>query len=243
MANGLLVLLNDREVYMWHQKTKLTGALCLLLVSLSAGVAQSAGSGGQAPVKPKTAAQQKPAGPDDSWWAAQRNIEGAINQLERYLREALNGSHAPAARQQLAALRSLTITQAQPEWVLMRALALPDVPLWRVAGVEQLTDRTRTRIEIKCGRNDGADCNFRALDRSPLVLLDSDGELYPMLEAPPLPSDIRFARDGQVLLSSGRILSLTVDFAPLRSAATSGQIQFRDANEAQPAKFSLIRKP
>jgi hypothetical protein len=242
MASGLLVLLNDHEVYMWHQKTKLTGALFLLLISLSAGVAQSTGSGGQAPVKPKTVAQQKPAGANDAWWTAQRNIEAAINQLERYLREAPNGSHAPAARQQLAALRSLTITRSQPEWVPMRALALPDVPLWRVAGVEQLTDSTRTRIEIKCGRSDGADCNFRAL-RSPLVLLDNDGELYPMLEAPTLPSDIRLARDGQVLLSSGRILSLTVDFAPLRSGASGGQIQFRDANEAQPAKFSLIRKP
>lgn len=242
MANGLLVLLNDCEVRMWHHKIKLSGALCLLLVSLSAAVAQSTGGSSQAHIKPKTAAQQKSAGPDDAWWTAQRNIETAINQLERYLRTAPNGSHAPAARQQLSALRGLTITRSQPEWVPMRALALPDVPLWRVAGVEQLADSTRTRIEIKCGRSDGADCNFRAL-RSPLVLLDNDGELYPMLEAPALPSDIRFASYGQVLLSSGRILSLTVDFAPLRFAATGGQIQFRDANEAQPAKFSLIRKP
>jgi hypothetical protein len=243
MANGLLVLLNDREVYMWHQKTKLTGALCLLLISLSAGVAQSGGSGGQAPVNPKTAAQQKRAGPDDAWWAAQRNIEAAINQLERYLREAPNGSHAPAARQQLAALRSLTITRSQPEWVLMRALALPDVPLWRVAGVEELTDRTRTKIEIKCGRNDGGDCVFRPFDRFPLALVDNRGELYPMIEAHPVPGDIRFAREGQALLAAGRTLSVTVDFAPLQSTATGGQIQFRDANEAQPAKFSLIQKP
>ena len=92
-------------------------------------------------------------------------------------------------------------------------------------------------------RNDGADCNFGAFDQFPLVMLDSDGELYPMLEARALPSDIRFARDGQAILASGRTLKLIVDFAPLRTSATGGQIQYRDVNEAQPAKFSLIRKP
>ena len=109
--------------------------------------------------------------------------------------------------------------------------------------MEALTDRARTTIEIKCGRSDGGDCNFRSFAASPLVLLDGAGELYPMLKAGALPRDIRFARDEQVLLAAGRTLTLTVDFAPLSSSATHGQIQFRDANEAQPAKFSLIQKP
>ncbi len=200
-------------------------------------------TGGSTAPKPTVPAQRKPVGPDDGWWTAQRNIEAAINQLEKYLRESPNGGHAPAARQQLAALRSLSITRSQPEWVTMRALALPDVPLWRVVAIEALTDRVRATIEIKCGRSDGGDCNFRSFVASPLVLLDSAGELYPMLEAAPLPRDIRFARDGQVLLAAGRTLTLTVDFAPLSSSATQGQIQFRDANESQPAKFSLIQKP
>jgi hypothetical protein len=199
-------------------------------------------TGGSTAPKPTTSAQRKTTGPDDGWWAAQRNIEAAINQLEKYLRESPNGSHAPAARQQLAALRSLSITRSQPEWAPMRALALPDVPLWRVTGIEQLPDRTRATVEVKCARSDGGDCNFRAFAGSPLVLLDGAGELYPMLEAGTLPRDIRFARDRQVLLSSGRTLTLTVDFAPVSSSATHGQIQFRDANEAQPAKFSLIPK-
>lgn len=125
----------------------------------------------------------------------------------------------------------------------MRALALPDVPLWRVAGVEQLPERTRVTIELKCGRSDGGDCNFNTFVRSPLVLIDTDGELYPMLEALPPPADVRYSRDGQVLLSSGRSLRWLLDFAPLRSPATGGQIQYRDANQAHPAKFSLIQKP
>jgi hypothetical protein len=227
---------------MKHHKIQLTAALCLLLLSLSGSVAQRTGRS-QTPADVKVPGQPKTAGPDDAWWTAQRNIETAINQLEKYLRESPNSSHAATARQQLAALRSLTITRSQPEWVPMRTLALPDVPLWRVAGIEQFPGRARTRIEIKCGSNDGADCRFRAFDKSPLVLLDSDGELYSMLEAHSLPTDIRFARDGQVLLSSGRTLALTTDFAPLRASASGGQIQYRDANEAQPAKFSLIRKP
>lgn len=224
---------------MSHRIHQLTAASCLLLVALCVAVAQT---GGNTAPKPTTPAQRKTAGPDENWWAAQRNIEAAINQLEKYLRESPNGGHAPAARQQLAALRSLSITRSQPEWVPMRALALPDVPLWRVASIEQLSDRTRATLEIKCARGDGGDCNFRTFAGSPLVLLDGAGELYPMLEAGALPRDLRFALDGQVLLSAGRTLTLTVDFAPLSSSATHGQIQFRDANEAQPAKFSLIRK-
>lgn len=225
---------------MSHRIRQLTAASCLLLLTLCVSVAQT---GSNSPPKPKIPVPQKTAGPDEGWWAAQRNIEAAINQLEKYLRESPNGNHAPAARQQLAALRSLSITKSQPEWVPMRALALPDVPLWRVTSIEQLPDRARATIEIKCGRNDGGDCNFRSLSGSPLVLLDGAGEIYPMLEAVALPRDIRFARDGQVLLVAGRTLILTVDFAPLGSSATHGQIQFRDANEAQPAKFSLIPKP
>lgn len=225
---------------MSHRYCQLTAASCLLLVTLCVSVAQT--DRNSAP-KPKVPVRQQTTGPDDGWWAAQRNIEAAINQLEKYLRESPNGGHAPAARQQLAALRSLSITRSQPEWVPMRALALPDVPLWRVATIEQLPERTHATVEIKCARSDGGDCNFRAFAGSPLVLLDGAGELYPMLEAGAVPRDIRFARDGQVLLSSGRTLTLTVEFAPLNPSATHGQIQFREANEAQPAKFSLIPKP
>src|ERR1043165_798534 len=136
---------------MSHRDCQLIVAAYLSLTTLCVATGQTGGS--TAP-KQTTPTQRKTAAPDDGWWAAQRDIEAAINQLEKYLRESPNGSHAPAARQQLAALRSLSITRSQPEWVPMRALALPDVPLWRVAGIEVLNDRARATIEIKCGRSD-----------------------------------------------------------------------------------------
>ena len=195
---------------------------------------------GQTPAKAKSPIQQKPTRPDDAWWTAQRNIESAINALEKYLRESSNGSHAPAARQQLEALRNLTITQLQPEWVPMRALALPDVPLWRVTNVQQLPDRTRIVLEMKCA-SEREDCSLKPFRKYPLILLAA-GDLYPMLEAGPLPTDIRYARDGTALLAAGRMVSVIVDFAPLQPVA-GGRVQFRDDNDATPAKFSLIRRP
>jgi hypothetical protein len=123
----------------------------------------------------------------------------------------------------------------------MRSLPLSDVPVWRVADIEQLADRTRTVIEVKCG-SEREDCSLKPFQQHALILLGA-GDLYPMLEAKPLPADIRYTRDGTALLSAGRTVSVIVDFAPVRPTVSGGQIQFRDANDAVPAKFSLIRKP
>jgi hypothetical protein len=223
---------------MKHQKVQLTGALCFLLTCVCSSAAQRTDRGETPPVK--VSAQQKTPGPDDSWWSAQRNIETAINQLEKYLRETPDGSHAPTARQQLAALRSLSVTQLKPEWAPMRSLSLPDVPLWRVGRVEQFVDRTRIVLEMKCA-SEREDCSLKPFQKYPLILLAA-GDLYPMLEAGPLPTDIRYARDGTALLAAGRTVSVIVDFAPLQPVA-GGRVQFRDDNDATPAKFSLIRKP
>jgi hypothetical protein len=223
---------------MKHRKLQLTAALCFLLTSVSVSVAQRTDRTRTPPARPPT--QQKVAQPDDSWWAAQRNIETAINQLERYLQESPNSSHALTARQQLAALRSLSVTELKPEWAPMRSLPLPDVPLWRVGGVEQLADRTRIVLEIKC-TSEREDCSLKPFQKYPLILLAA-GDLYPMLEAASLPTDIRYARDGTALLAAGRTVSVIVDFAPLQPVA-GGRVQFRDDNDAVPAKFSLIRKP
>jgi hypothetical protein len=220
---------------------QLTVGLLLTIVLFSAAGAQRASVKNQAPIKPKTVPQRQSTSSDDSWWAAQRSLEAAIQQLEKYLQQSPTGRHAPTARQQLAALRSLSITQLQAEWVPMRSLPLSDVPLWRVADVEQLSDRTRTVIEIKCG-SEREDCSLKPFQKYVLLLLGA-GELYPMLEAKPLPADIRYTRDGTALLSAGRTVSVIVDFAPLRPMVSGGQVQFRDANDAVPAKFSLIRKP
>ncbi|HYJ87578.1 MAG TPA: hypothetical protein VEW46_16065, partial [Pyrinomonadaceae bacterium] len=165
-----------------------TVALLATIVFSSAAGAQRASVNNQAPVKPKTTPQSQSTASDDSWWAAQRSLEGAIVQLEKYLRDSPNGPHAPTARQQLTALRALAMTQSQPEWVMVRTLPLPDVPLWRVEHVERLADRVRLRINIKCGRDDGGDCQLRSFARSSLVLVDNEGTFYPMLEVEPLPS-------------------------------------------------------
>jgi hypothetical protein len=100
-------------------------------------------------------------------------------------------------------------------------------------------------VEIDCGRADGGDCYFDPFDRSPLVLIDDAGRFYPMLEAGPLPPDVRLREGSQAALSGGRTISVGVTFAPLSGVVASGQIYYRDRNRAQPARFSLPggRKP
>jgi len=183
-----------------------------------------------------------PAPKDEKWWAAQRSIEAAIQQLETYLRETPNGARTETARQQLAVLRSLSISASRPDWVKMDSVGLLDIPEWRVASVEALADKTRVVLEIRCDRGDGGDCHFLQFDRAPLVLVDNTGQYLPMLESALLPANIKRRTDGQALISSGRILNLIIDFAPLAPGSVSGLIYYRDNNQAKPAPFSFLTK-
>ena len=185
-----------------------------------------------------TASQQK----QDSWWMAQRSIEAAIQQLEAYLKESPDGERAATARQQLEVLRSLSVTASRPEWVKMNTFIFSYAPDWRIAAVDPQANRTRVTLEINCRREDGSDCLFDPFDHHPLVLIDNGGRFYPQLEAGPLPPDIKFKEDGKAILSGGRIITQVVDFAPLSTGAISGQVYYRDKNEAQPARFSLSRQ-
>jgi len=189
---------------------------------------------------PKSAIPPVPAPKEDQWWAAQRSIEAAIQQLETYLRENPNGTRAATARQQLAVLRNLSVSASRPEWVKMDSMGLLEIPQWRVASVEVRPDTTRVLLEIRCDRQDGGECYFLPFNRSPLVLVDNSGQYYPMLNSTPLPADIRRKNNGQALISSGRVVSLSVDFAPLAPGAVSGQIYYRDDNQARPATFSVL---
>ena len=191
---------------------------------------------------PKTAIPPAPAPKEDKWWAAQRSLAAAIQQLEVYLRENPNGSRAATARQQLAMLQSLSVSGSRPERVKMDSIGVLEVPEWRVAFVEVRPDTTHVVLEIRCGRQDGGECYFLPFDRAPLVLVDNTGQYYPMTESQPLPSNIKHKDDGRAVFSSGRTLSLAVEFAPLASAAISGQIYYRDNNQAKPAPFSLLYK-
>jgi len=179
----------------------------------------------------------------EKYWAAQRSLEAAIQQLEAYLREAPEGERAATARRQLAVLKSLATSASLPEWARMGESFIREAPEWRVVSVDAQPDRTRAVIEITCGREDGKDCYFRPFDGSPLVMVDSAGRFHPMLDAGDLPADVRRgARDGQAAISGGRTIAVTVDFAPLAADAASGQVYYRDGNEARPARFLLSRR-
>jgi hypothetical protein len=194
---------------------------------------------------PTTTPQAAPASEagqrEDRYWAAQRSIEASIQQLEAYLRESPDGRRAETARRQLEALRGVAIAVSRPEWASMRRGLQPrDVPQWRVAVVAPQLDRTRLTVEVACRREDGGYCHFQPFDHFPLVLVDGAGRYYPMLEAGELPSDVRYdEREKRVLISGGRVVAVTVDFAPLAVGATTGQVYYRDGNEAQPARFTI----
>lgn len=192
------------------------------------------------PAKPAAPQPSPRGGNADKYWAAQSSIEAAIQQLEAYLEESPDGERAATARQQIAVLRSLTLTVSKPEWTSMnQRRPLRDVPDWRVAALYRQPGKTRASVEITCKRDDGGNCYFAPFDRHPLVLIDNAGRYFPMLESETLPSDIRFTDDGQATLSGGRTITIAVDFAPLAPATVSGQIYYRDNNQANPAQFSL----
>ncbi|HEX8290893.1 MAG TPA: hypothetical protein VF570_03995 [Pyrinomonadaceae bacterium] len=222
-------------------------ALAILFLVIAACVPQAHAqrrgrSGGRTkrpvPTNPKPTATSGPE--EDPYWAAQRDIAAAIQRLEAYLRESPEGERAATARRQLTTLRELTATAATPEWVRMGELSIREVPEWRAASVDQRPNKTRVTVEVACRREDGRDCYFRPFDRSPLVLVDNAGRLYQMLEPGTLPADVRAGdREGQVALSGGRTVTITVDFAPLAAGVLSGQLYYRDRNQAGPARFSL----
>jgi|SRR5215213_198217 len=176
------------------------------------------------------------------YWAAQRDIEAAIQRLEAYLKESPDGVHSSTARRQLTVLRELSQAASRPGPVPMGRPTLREVTEWRVSAVDPQADRTRVTIEVACRRDDGGDCFFRPFDSSPLVLVDGSGRYHPMLKVGSMPEGVRHRdrSDDRVVLSGGRAISIVVDFAPLIEGAISGQIYYRDDNQAQPARFSLI---
>jgi hypothetical protein len=183
----------------------------------------------------------------DQYWAAQRSVEAAIQQLDAYLRAHPDGEHAATARQQLEALRALSLAASLPEWATMDPRAADRASQWRIALVERQPDRTRVTVEIRCPRSDGGECYFDPFDQHPLVLVDSSGRFYPMVDAGSPPRDVRVTGreraevlPGQAVLTSGRSITLMVEFAPLAGGAISVQTYYRDNNHAEPAKFSLL---
>lgn len=219
-----------------------TRFLLTLGITLSLLGFSSVGSAyGQKRTQPRSRSKTAtaPAAKEDKWWAAQRSIETAIQQLEAYLHETPNGNRAASARQELAVLQNLSVAASRPEWVKMDSIGLLEIPEWRVSSVEVGQDKTKVLLEVRCDRQDGGECRFLPFDRAPLVLVDNTGQYYPMLESTPVPANVKHRTDGQALIGSGRIVSLALAFAPLVPGAISGQIYYRDNNQAKPAIFSL----
>lgn len=183
----------------------------------------------------------------DQYWAAQRSLEAAIQQLDAYLRNYPEGDRAATARQQLETLRALSLAASLPEWASMEPRAGGRSSQWRITSVERQPDKTRVTVEIRCPRSDGGECYFDPFDRHPLVLVDNAGRFYPMLDAGTLPRDVRVTGreraevlPGQAVLTGGRSITITVGFAPLAGGAISVQTYYRDDNRAEPAKLSLL---
>lgn len=222
----------------------LTAAAALLLATLTMSVSgQSVKNSKDNPPQSKPAVR-RPADPSGQWWAAQRSLEAAIQQLEEYLRLNPSGGRAETAKQQLEVLRGLTAAASKPNWVHLYLGAAVSSE-WRVSAVERLSDRTTVTLEIRCTQTIG-ECAFPAFDRgSPLVMLDSSGSYYPQVEAGEVPRDVRFVEEyGSSLyrFQPGRAITVTADFAPVKSSAAYIQVQYRDKNMAQPAKFPLTRQ-
>lgn len=202
----------------------------------------------------RAAPQSRPRGASgittDQYWAAQRSIEAAIQQLEAYLRVRPDGEHTATARQQLEVLRGLSLAASQPEWASMNPHNRDGAPEWRITSVERQPDRTRVMVEIRCPRQDGGECYFIPFDRATLVLVDNAGRYYSMLDVDTLPRDISVTgreraevTPGQAVLSGGRSITITVEFATLASGAVTLQMYYRDDNHSEPAKYSLLRRP
>ncbi len=212
----------------------------LLLTVQGQGVRRRAGT-----VQPSNSAQRKTPDPQDKWWAAQRSIESAIQQLEEYLRQYPSGERAESARQQLQVLRSLTAAASKPEWARLH-LGPAVTSDWRVVSIDPQPDKTRVTLEIRCAQDFNGECGFPAFDgTNPLVLLDTAGRYYPMLEAGDMPESVRRTDDyqgAQYRFQPGRTITVEVIFAPLARGAVSGQVQYRERNSAIPAKFSLARQ-
>jgi hypothetical protein len=218
----------------------------LLLALCPAVVLPQRGTGN----RPQPPVQQAPASAAASaeahYWAAQRSIESAIQQLEMYLKAHPDGERTATATQQLEVLRALSLVASLPEWTSMDPRANDRASQWRISSVERQPDRTRVTIEIRCPRSDGGECYFDPFDRHPLALVDNAGRFYPVLDAGSLPRDVRVTGreraevlPGQAVLIAGRSIILTVEFAPLAVGVVSVQIYYRDDNRAAPAKFSL----
>ena len=196
--------------------------------------------------KPKPAAAKE----ESKYQIAQRNLTTAIANLEAYLQENPNGKDAPVARIQLKGLKNLMTSMMkiqavmffQPGYDNQNSPGYNEIE-WYVETVDRQEDKTRITLVIT-NRNDKEERTFWGFDKSPLILVDNKGNFYSMQSAPDCPESVKKIRINdnrdQWVLEGGRTIRITVDFAPFAPESISGKVMWKDANNAEPAAFSLL---
>ncbi len=193
---------------------------------------------------------------DDSYLAAQRSIEAAIVNLERYVDSNPNAARAATARQQLDTLKSLSRAAVQPTWSTLNAggsgmnnnldtFAIYGRTYWRVTAIEATSEETRATIELRCSE-DSSKCFLRPFDSYPLIIVDSAGEIYTMLKVGNMPTDVQSGRDNAsqpvAVMVGGSRFTMDVVFAPLTRSASSGVVRYRRGMREEPAKITRVER-
>lgn len=190
-----------------------------------------------------------PPKPADSYWAAQRNIETAITQLEAFIKSASSDDkRVQSATDQIQMLKEIRIVPGKNPWsVLMNEFPYPYIPPieWRIAAIDSQAERTGLNIEIRNTLTDGRQC-FQTFDQNPLILIDNKGQSVPMIKVGKLPDGVKLGRtntETRWCLEGNQAIFLNVDFAPLARGTTSGQINYSEYTKSvKPAVFSLFKQ-
>lgn len=184
----------------------------------------------------------------DSYWAAQRNIETLIKQLEAFIKNtSSDDKRVQTATAQLQMLKEIRIVPAKNQWsILMNSYQhIPSIA-WRVASVNAGAERTTVKIEINNTTEKSEQC-FHAFDETPLVLIDNKGQSVPMLDVGELPGGIKLSRNSEKkkwCIQGMQTVFVNVDFAPMARGASGGQINYGEYTTSlvAPAKFSLFQQ-
>lgn len=110
---------------------------------------------------------------------------------------------------------------------------------WRVRAIQPQTTFTRLFVEVR-NTDEKSEHLFRSFGKVPLVMIDSTGRLFKMINSSDAPEKIR-EDDRHWYLQAGRTITVAVDFEPLARGSNSGHIAYQDKNKAEPAKFSFAR--
>jgi hypothetical protein len=201
--------------------------------------------------QPFLSAERQPAAQqEEGFQKAQRNIEEAIANLDAYIRQSADGKYATLAAGQLAALTNLKLSSTPPEPVYLANFN--QKVQWYIQKIERTKDSTLVTFKI-INLSPDQDCQFRAFNASPLVIVGDDREIYMMTKRPiKLPNAVRTTTHNIVggatndqfwVFQGGRTLTIEVEFERLPDSVLSGRVQYLSpVAGVVPAKFSLANE-